>query len=247
MYLSTEVRLADECSRFVRDPAVFPDAPCEKSRRLIMGDIARVGLSEVTFVVNAIGSAPIERLDLFDGLDLIQTVRPHGEKDLGSRIRVIYEGAEYRGRARTTVWDGSLTVSGNSIKDAKIINNWNLDRGIQTRTDREISWKAVTTGNFGGIDLVLDSPGSGDLTINTKHARIRIPVAEIGMEDNVYEAGGLDRRIRLYRLPDQMTQHEIWVQLAMVPHEDRDTRLYVRVTQEDGHRAWSSPIYLFRG
>ena len=25
-----------------------------------------------------------------------------------------------------------------------------------------------------------------------------------------------------------------------------DTRLYVRVQQEDGHRMWSSPIYLFR-
>ncbi len=26
-----------------------------------------------------------------------------------------------------------------------------------------------------------------------------------------------------------------------------DTRLWVRVQQEDGHRIWSSPIYLFRG
>jgi len=26
-----------------------------------------------------------------------------------------------------------------------------------------------------------------------------------------------------------------------------DTRLYVRVQQEDGHRLWTSPIYLFRG
>jgi hypothetical protein len=25
-----------------------------------------------------------------------------------------------------------------------------------------------------------------------------------------------------------------------------DTRIYVRVQQEDGHRMWSSPIYLFR-
>jgi hypothetical protein len=25
-----------------------------------------------------------------------------------------------------------------------------------------------------------------------------------------------------------------------------DTRLYVRVQQEDGHRMWSSPVYLFR-
>jgi hypothetical protein len=26
-----------------------------------------------------------------------------------------------------------------------------------------------------------------------------------------------------------------------------DTRLYIRVQQEDGHRAWTSPMYLFRG
>jgi hypothetical protein len=26
-----------------------------------------------------------------------------------------------------------------------------------------------------------------------------------------------------------------------------DTRLHVRVQQEDGHRMWSSPIYLFGG
>jgi hypothetical protein len=26
-----------------------------------------------------------------------------------------------------------------------------------------------------------------------------------------------------------------------------DTRLFVRVQQEDGHRMWSSPIYLIRG
>jgi hypothetical protein len=247
MFLSVEAHLSEAGDCYLRDPAVFPDAAHEKTRLLVMGDIARVGAGEFTLVVNAIGSAPIERVDLYDGADLFETVRPHGGTSLGSRIRLIYEGAEYRGRARTTVWDGGLTVTGNSIKAAHVINNWNLDRGIQTLTETELTWKAVTTGNFGGIDLMLESPDLGDLTIFTKHARIRIPVAEIGMEDTVYEAGGLDRRIRLYRLPNQMTEHEIWVQLTMVPHEDRDTRLCVRVTQEDGHRAWSSPIYLFRG
>ncbi len=246
MFLSVEAHLSEAGDRFFRDPAVFPDATSEKASQLIMGDIARVGAGEVTLVVNAIGSAPIERLDIFDGPDLVQTAHPYGEKNLGSRIRVIYEGAEYRGRARTTIWDGSLTVSGNSIRDAKIINNWNLDRGIQTRTDTEISWKAVTTGNFGGIDFSLASANEGQLLINTKHGKVEIAIEDIGLEDTVYEAGGLGRRIRLYRLPNQMTQHEIWVQLAMMPHADRDTRLYVRVTQEDGHRAWSSPINLFR-
>ena len=80
-----------------------------ETRRLIMGDIARVGDDEVELAIEVVGSAPIERLDIYDGLDLIETVRPYGAADLGERVRLVYEGAEYRGRARTTTWDGSLT------------------------------------------------------------------------------------------------------------------------------------------
>ena len=74
----------------------------------MMGDIARVADGEVDLAIEVIGSAPIERLDIYDGLDLIETVRPYGAGDLGARVRLVYEGAEYRGRARTTTWDGSL-------------------------------------------------------------------------------------------------------------------------------------------
>ena len=74
-----------------------------------MGDIARVADDEVDLVIEVVGSAPIERLDIFDGLDLIETMRPYVRGDLGRRVRLVYEGAEYRGRARTTTWDGSLS------------------------------------------------------------------------------------------------------------------------------------------
>jgi len=225
---------------------VFPDAPHEPSRNLIMGDIAQVFANEAELVVNVAGSAPVERVDIFDGLDLIETIRPYGKGELGSRIRMIYEGSEYRGRARTTIWDGSLTVTGNTILSAAMINNWNLDRGIQTRAESEIAWKAVTTGNFGGIDVTLAAPDAGRLSIDAKHAQIDTAIADIGLEDMVFEAGGLERRIRLYRLPDRMSKSEISLKRTIRLHDDRDTRLFVRVTQEDGHRAWSSPIYLFK-
>ena len=42
-----------------------------------MGDIARVADDEVEFTIDVAGSAPIERLDIYDGLDLIETVRPY--------------------------------------------------------------------------------------------------------------------------------------------------------------------------
>ncbi len=246
MILDVEVHLPEDVDSFLRDPMLFPDAPCERTRHLVMGDIARLRSGAAELVVNAIGSAPIERLDIFDGLDLIETVRPYGESELGSRIRMVYEGAEYRGRARTTVWDGNLKAAGNTITNSAIINNWNLDRGIQTRTESKITWKAVTTGNFGGIDFTLAAPDAGRLTIDTQHLQFETAIADIGLEDQVFGAGGLERRIRLYRLPDRMSKNEISLRRTIRLHDDRDTRLFVRVTQEDGHRAWSSPIYLFR-
>jgi hypothetical protein len=246
MFLDVTVHLTEDADRFLCDPKIFPDAPREHARRLIMGDIARIPSGEVQLVVHAIGSAPIERLDIFDGLDFFERVRPYGKEDLGRRIRIVYEGAEYRGRARTTIWDGTLNVAGNAIRNAEMINNWNLDRGIQTRSESEITWKAVTTGNFGVIDLTLADPDAGHLSINTRHVQIQTAVADIGIEDRVFEAGGLDRRVRLYRLPERMRETEMVVSRWIKLHDDRDTRLFVVVTQEDGHRAWSSPIYLFR-
>ncbi|MFO0991509.1 MAG: DUF3604 domain-containing protein [Hyphomicrobiales bacterium] len=246
MILDVAVHLAEDGDSFLRDPMVFPDAPYERTRHLIMGDIARLRSGEAELVVNAIGSAPIERLDIFDGLDLIETIHPYGEEELGSRIRLIYEGSEYRGRARTTVWDGSLGISGNTILTATMINNWNLDRGIQTQTGSGIAWKAVTTGNFGGIDFTLADRDAGRLSVATKHIQVETAIADIGLEDMTFEAGGLERRIRLCRLPDRLNKREISLRRPVRLHHDRDTRLFVRVTQEDGHRAWSSPIYLFR-
>src|SRR4029453_10676735 len=140
---------------FLRDPAAGP-TETETSRRLLMGDIARVTDDEVELDIEVVGSAPIGRLDIYDGLDLLETVRPYTAADLGRRVRLVYEGAEYRGRARTTTWDGSLTIDGAQIERAAVINNWNLDRGVQSQDASGLTWKAVTTGNYGAIDLWLD-------------------------------------------------------------------------------------------
>jgi hypothetical protein len=211
-----------------------------------MGDIACVGAGEVELAIEVNGSAAIERLDIFDGLDLIETVRPYGAGDLGARIRVVYQGAEYRGRARTTNWDGSLSLSGNTIVRARMFNNWNLDRGLSVHNKQSASWKAVTTGNFGGFDLWLDDRQAGRISIKTHHRQADLDIAEIGYEEHVLEAGGLDRALKIYRLPEQLSQRHMIHRVPVKINAEGDTRLFARVTQIDGHRAWSSPIYLFR-
>ena len=63
--------------------------------------------------VEVIGTAPIERLDVLHGTQLVKTVRPYSAADLGRRVRVLWQGAEYRGRGRETIWQGQLTLTGN--------------------------------------------------------------------------------------------------------------------------------------
>ena len=102
-------RAAQRCRGVPARSGGRADTSREQARRLIMGDIARVADGEVELAIEVVGSAPIERLDIYDGLDLLETVRPYAAADLGARVRLVYEGAEYRGRARTTTWDGSLS------------------------------------------------------------------------------------------------------------------------------------------
>ncbi len=246
MLLAVEAQLGEAGTLYLRDPAVFPSPETRRVSQVTMGDIAGVRGTEVELSVDVVGSAPIERLDIFDGLDLIETVRPYRPEDLGARIRVIWEGAEYRGRARTTIWDGALKITGNRIQRAAVLNNWNLDRGIQSQDETQIVWKAVTTGNFGGLDLWLDNASAGTLEVETRHVRRKVPLCDVGLEDLVSDAGGLERRMRFYRLPSALDERHISLRRHIKLRQNGDSRLFVRVTQADGHRAWSSPIYLFQ-
>lgn len=244
-FLETHVTLAEPGELFLRDPALGA-ASSEAASHLIMGDIARTDQSEAVFALDVVGSAPIIKVDVFDGLDLIDTTRPYAEADLGARLRVVYEGAEYRGRARTTHWDGALRIEGNAVTEARMFNNWNLDRGLTVHDPGHLTWKAVTTGNFGGFDLWLDQGTGGTVSIVTDHVTAELDIDSIGLEEQVFDAGGLGRALRVFRLPETMQHTRVAHELPVALRDDGDTRLFARVTQEDGHRIWSSPVYLFR-
>ncbi len=243
LFLDVSVTTPSDASLFIKNP------PGEEPQttlvsQLIMGDVAATKDAEVTLDVDVHGSAPIERLDVFRGRELIETVRPFAPASLGSRIRLTMEGAEYRGRSRTTNWDGALRITGNGIARAEMFNNWNLDRGIRSESESTVAWKAVTTGNTCGIDLWLNDPQAGQIAVETAHVSPQVTVADIGIDDVVCDAGGLDRMLKLYRLPDAPTEQRLSHSMSVAVLPDGDTPIFVRVTQVDGHKAWSSPVYL---
>ncbi len=79
---------------------------------------------ELSFEVLTHGA--IERVEVRNRMDVVETLYPYDEASLGSRIRIVWEGSEYRGRGRQTVWDGSATLEGNAswIRSRSISGTW---------------------------------------------------------------------------------------------------------------------------
>jgi hypothetical protein len=66
----------------------------------------------------------------------VEVFRPYAESDLGSRIRVLWEGSEYRGRGREIIWDGHAELDGNAFEKLEPINRYNLDNA-SSRPNRD--------------------------------------------------------------------------------------------------------------
>jgi hypothetical protein len=210
-----------------------------------MGDILRCEGDAVELTVEAVTSAPIERLEIRNGLDVLETWRPYDQAALGRRIRVIWEGSEYRGRGRQTIWDGGCVLQGNEFERVAPINLWNLDKKLTQTGPAALNWEALTTGGFGGFDAWLVDAQLGTLRIDTALIKCEIAVADIGLDDLVFEAGGIRRRIRVFRLPDENPHRHLHLSRHIPLKRSGDNAMYVCLTQEDGHLAWSSPIYVF--
>ena len=210
----------------------------------LMGDIVFTSKTQIVLDIVVIGSAPIERIDIYNGLDTLETFRPYLPEATSRRIRVVWEGAECRGRSRDTVWDGHAEITGNRFEEVKPINFWNPERALVRENSTFISWKSITTGGFSGFDVFVGKPDAGVLFVDTPLVKRHISLAEIGFEDTVFEVGGLDRRMRIFRLPDEIETSKLALERNISLRKSGDNPLYIRVTQENGHVAWSSPVYL---
>jgi hypothetical protein len=228
------------------DPALGP-AEGRAATAAMMGDIVQLSEGEVMLSVDILASAPIERLEIFNGGERIETIRPYAADELGNRIRVLWEGAEYRGRFRQVIWDGGLKLSGNRILDARPIGFFNRDKTLDRIETDELAWRALTTGNCGGFDLWLEDPYAGTLELETPLVRCALPLERIGYDESVFDRSGvLPRFVRIFRLPTQNPHRTLRLERNISPEAGRDSAIFVKLTQEDGHIAWTSPIYFFR-
>src|SRR4030095_3909005 len=112
--------------------------------------------------------------------------------DLARRVRVTWQGAEYRGRGRETMWQGKLTLAGNRFSRFAPVNFLNPERRVQeTSPGTALAWTSVTTGNRAGVDLWLDRANSGSIRIETNVVSGDVDLAALTDNTVTFDGGGL--------------------------------------------------------
>ncbi len=214
-------------------------------RNAMMGDIVEVGRETPHLEIRVVGTVPIERVEIRNGLDVIRTLHPYSERGLGRRVKIVWSGAEVRGRDRMTRWDGGLRVDENAITGVEPINFWNANQPLEWDGYHQLSWKSVTTGGLAGVIITLENAEEGALSIDTIQGKISCDISSLGLDPVVWDCGGLRKEISLVRLPDQQPSSEFAFRLPLTELHAGDNPIYIHVTQEDGHMAWSSPVYVY--
>jgi uncharacterized protein DUF3604 len=244
LYLDVRGTFERDVTGFSEDPQLGP-AQEFPVREALMGDIIRPAGVPMKLLVEAIGTAPLERIDVLHGTRVVQSARPFAAGDLGARVRVLWQGAEYRGRGRETVWQGKLAVTGNRIARFAPVNFLNPERKVEEVSPGAVlAWTSVTTGNLAGIDLWLDDARAGSLRIDTNIVTGEVDLAQLADDRVSFDGGGLGRQLSVYRLPEADWSRRLTLEHEVTFAGGADLPVYVRVTQADGHQAWSSPIYL---
>lgn len=212
----------------------------------VMGDVIQAPPDQsFELSISVAGTGPLERVEVRNGMRVLKTLRTYSKADLANRVKLLWQGAAVRGRGRQVNWNGRLKLNAARIRSVETINFWNLENRCELLDARELEWESLTTGGVAGLILELDRL-AGDLNVETTQRKFRTSISALNTTGRQYRAGGIEKRISAYRLPPADGPHELDATVRIGPKqlEPGDNPIYVCVVQEDGHMAWSSPIYI---
>jgi len=148
-------------------------------------------------------------------------------------------GARSTDRHKVQDWSGSLGIDQGRIAGVSEVGFDHPDAGLVRCRDTDLRWTGSTAGNTQRLRLTLDAPADATMTVATEPVTTSVTLEDLPHQ---VDAGGAGRRLWIHRtgssdaLDVDTTFRDGDVPAGRQPY-------YVRVTQEDGEMAWSSPVF----
>lgn len=193
--------------------------------------------------MTVIGTAPLERVELYRGLDCLY--RPAlAPIEPGRRLQIVWSGARVRGRNREAVWDGGLTLAGGQIRAAHEFAFDGPEEGITERSPHHLRWRSSTCGDPDGLLLDVDLSPTAVLHFDTPLCRFELALSQLGPTPQIVTVGGVDCQVEIGWAPVDASPNHLQVEYVDEAIQPGLNAYYLRIRQHDGGLAWSSPIYV---
>lgn len=192
------------------------------------------------------GTAPIERVEILRGIDVISTHQctPYDP----NLLRLLWGGATEQGTAaaQRLIWDGLLQIENGTLSDlTPVAQQCPLDT-IQQPNDTQVNWTSATAGNDMGFTFKATTNANTVFHFASHPTTFSCTHAQIKRAPFIADAGLLDSRVEIGPAPSEDGPLSVSLSFTDTTSLEDEQAYWVRVTQTDRHRAWSSPIYISR-
>ena len=226
--------------------------------------------SEPTLKADVTGTAPLEKVELFRGLECIGQA-PLDVRPAPNRVRIQRAGSSRMMSYSGVVWDGSLRVQGATIKEVDGQRFDSPRSSITGQDEQNLQWQVWGCGYPMAIDMELEFDDAAavslELAVGTRlitgpcfgghgetgpmrislapaeQCTIRAGLAEIQQQAQEYSLGALDRVIRIGPTPICHQAETSWEIRDDSPQAGWQP-YWIRVIQQDLEMAWSSPVFV---
>ncbi len=193
--------------------------------------------------VEVYGTKPLHSVEVMRGTECVYRhpfSEPRGDKRL---IKIEWMGARVKSRPKRVDWSGGLEIDKGRILTFREYAFDYVDQGVKQISDRRLEWTSTTGGDADGVILDLDAPDDALISFSSKPVSFEFKPSEITAEPKVIEVVPVNQRVRIKAfIGDELPKNLVFDHLVSLG--DGLNPIWVKVTQEDGSMAWSSPVYV---
>ena len=208
-----------------------------------MGAECRVdGAAELD--IEVAGTAGIEQLEVWRGTELWRVESPRPCDPASGALAITWSGARSKGRERRLRWDFEASLDRGSITVAVPTGFGQAPVEHLTAQQRDVCWRSYTWGNAGRVVFSVDAPPDARMTVKAGDWLTTFALREIGDVPCRWALPhGVDCGVSAHWLPVQPYPTELRRSIIDAAPPMGSVPYWIRVVQEDGGRAWSSPVF----